>query len=448
MIKKVEEYIDELNLLKEKTIVLAVSGGIDSMVLFDILSKLDYQIIVAHINHNVRKESSIEYEFVKKYVLEHNAIFEGTTLNKINDGNFHDIAREKRYQFFMEIADKYQTKTIVTAHHADDLLETILMKIIRGSNLYGYGGIKPISKYKGYNIVRPLLTSSRSEIRDYQKNNNIPFMEDSSNSSDKYTRNRIRHNVIPELQKENEGLYKNVNNYSSIIFETFGYIRKNTIKILSVWKNKIDNEEFKNLDKTLRYDIIAYMLEEYNLKLSYQKIKAIDNFIISSSPNKSYLIGSNLVFKKVYNYTSIKEEIKAYDYEFLVNLEEEITTPYNDKIKITRNIPKNEEIYLRLCYNDIRFPLKIRNRRDGDFFTFKYGKKKLKDFFIDNKTPLDERNRIPIVLDSSSILGIPGIIKGPKDVVNPIYIIYIKENNNEEWYFKSISIWRRNKSYV
>lgn len=100
-------------------------------------------------------------------------------------------------------------------------------------------------------------------------------------------------------------------------------------------------------------------------------------------------------------------------------------------MKFTRNIKNSREIYLKLCYNTLVLPLKIRNRRDGDYFIFKFGKKKIKDLFIDMKIPMDVRNKVPFVLDANdNILGIPGILKGPKDVVDPVYIVYEVNNND------------------
>ena len=109
----------------------------------------------------------------------------------------------------------------------------------------------------------------------------------------------------------------------------------------------------------------------------------------------------------------------------MLNLDESAILPDGSIVKITRNIKNNEEIFLKLCYNTLVLPLKIRNRRDGDYFIFKFGKKKIKDLFIDMKIPMHVRNNVPIVLNQNDeILGIPGIIKGPKDVVDPIYVVY------------------------
>jgi tRNA(Ile)-lysidine synthetase-like protein len=148
MINTVKDFIKSESLIeKGETIVVGVSGGIDSMVLLNVLYDLGYKLVIAHVNHNVREESKDELIFVKEYAKSKNIPFESTVLEKIEGKNFQDEARSLRYEFFFEIARKYNATKIATAHHLDDLLETVLMRISRGSNLYGYGGIKPIIYY-------------------------------------------------------------------------------------------------------------------------------------------------------------------------------------------------------------------------------------------------------------------------------------------------------------
>lgn len=426
MIETIKEFIKQENLIeKDETIVVGVSGGIDSMVLLSVLYNLGYKIVIAHVNHNVRAESKDELEFVKAFAKERNITFESTVLDKIIGTNFQDEARRLRYEFFFDIAKKYNATKIATAHHLDDLLETILMRISRGSNLYGYGGIKPIIYYGYTAIIRPLLCVNRKEISEYQKENNIPFMEDGSNSKDKYTRNRYRHHVIPILVEENPNIYQNILRYSKQMYLAFEYIRKQSIILYSKNNGEINNEEFMDLDDSIKLDYISYILEQNNIACSYNKINLIKKMISNNQPNGVVNISKNYDFVKKYSTSFISKRVDNEDYEFIMNIGDEAILPNGNIVKIVRNIKNNEEIYLKLCYNTLVLPLKIRNRRDGDYFQFKFGKKKIKDLFIDMKIPMDVRNTVPIVLDSNdNILGIPGIIKGPKDVIDPVYIVY------------------------
>jgi len=436
MINTIKNFIKDEKLIEtDETIVVGVSGGIDSMVLLNVLYTLGYKLVIAHVNHNVRVESKDELIFVSNYAKERNIPFESTVLERINGVNFQDEARRLRYEFFFDIARKYNATKIATAHHLDDLLETVLMRISRGSNLYGYGGIKPIIYYGGISLVRPLLCVNRKEIKKYQEEKNIPFMEDATNSKDKYTRNRYRHNVVPILVEENPNIYQNILRYSKQMYQAFDYIRKESKALYVKNKGEIFNEEFLNLDDAIKLDYISYILEQNNIPCSYNKILLIRNMIVNRSPNGVVSISKDYDFIKKYSTSFISKKVYNEDYEFLLNLDEEAILPDGSIVKITRNIKNNSEIYLKLCYNTLVLPLKIRNRRDGDYFTFKFGRKKIKDLFIDMKIPMDVRNSVPIVLDQNdNILGIPGIIKGPRDVVDPIYIVY-EVNKNDDWWY-------------
>ena len=198
-------------------VVIGVSAGPDSMCLLDLLQKKTTKIVVCHINHNVRKESIEEEEYITKYCQDKNIILEKTTINNYQENNFENEARKKRYMFYEEILKKYNSKTLLLAHHGDDLIETILMKISRGSNLEGYAGIKEISNVKNYQIIRPLLKYTKEDIINYNKSNNIKYYNDSSNQSTNYTRNRYRLNILPLLKKEDKNIHKK---YENIIEKT------------------------------------------------------------------------------------------------------------------------------------------------------------------------------------------------------------------------------------
>ena len=162
IMKEIKKFL--CSFLKDKDIlVVACSGGPDSMCLLHLLLSLksDYnlKIICAHVNHNVRKESAFEEEFVKKYCYDNDIIFETTNFSYDKNSFSEKDAHERRYAFFEKIVKKYHANYLLTAHHGDDLVETILMRIVRGSNLKGYGGIEKVSSKEGFKIVRPLLLS-------------------------------------------------------------------------------------------------------------------------------------------------------------------------------------------------------------------------------------------------------------------------------------------------
>ena len=163
--------------------------------------------------------------FVKKYCEENHLLFETTKL--IYEDKFTEsIAREKRYQFFEHILEKYQSSYLFTAHHGDDLIETMMMRIVRGSSLKGISGISKSSKRSFYTIVRPLLYATKEDIYQYVKDNHIPFVEDSSNQDNHYTRNRYRKNLLPFLKAENKKVHLKFLECSEELQEVLNYIEK------------------------------------------------------------------------------------------------------------------------------------------------------------------------------------------------------------------------------
>ena len=202
---------DNFQLHNNDCIVVGCSTGPDSMALLDMLlrvrNKYNLKLIVAHVNHNIRKESYDEAKFLEGYCLDNNLIFESMIIEKYGDDNFHNEARNIRYHFFEELIDKYNAQYLMTAHHGDDLIETILMRIVRGSNLSGYGGFREVVSYDNYTLVRPLIKYTKAELEEYDKINNVTYFVDSSNSMDKYTRNRFRKYVLPFLKREEEDVH-------------------------------------------------------------------------------------------------------------------------------------------------------------------------------------------------------------------------------------------------
>ena len=246
--EKVFEFLEK-QLKSGDVIVIGNSSGPDSMALTDILlkksKKIDIKIICAHVNHNVREQSKIEEEFLKKYCLDKNLIFEHMTIEKYGDDNFHNEARTIRYNFFDRIVEKYNANYLMTAHHADDLMETILMRIVRGSSLKGYAGFKPIIQKEKYKILRPLFFVTKEEIVDYDEKENIKYYIDQSNYKGKYTRNRYRKTILPFLKSEDSNVHEKFIKFSKVLTQYDEYIDAVVKKIYNelfiqnlFWKHK------------------------------------------------------------------------------------------------------------------------------------------------------------------------------------------------------------------
>ena len=442
--KEVKKYLQE-KLKQEDKIVIGVSGGPDSMCLFSLLlelkEKLNLKIIVAHVNHNIRNESKEEAEFVKKIAEEKKCVYEYFKIDSYEQENFESNARKKRYSFFSQLIENHQANYLMTAHHGDDLIETIIMRLIRGSNLNGYIGFKKETKMKSYTLLRPLINTTKEEIVGYNNRNSIEYRIDKSNYDVKYTRNRYRKELLPLLKKENKNVHQKFLKFSEEIQEVTNYLEKETENVLTkVFKfGKVILHEFNNLDYMLQKRVLEYILKiEYKDDISYINdlhIKNILHLTKSSKANISINLPKKRELIKSYNllYFRVKKE------QIKINKLLETDLELNEKEKFIKlsacNIKKSNFI-LRLNSKEVNLPLKIRYRMDGDGMEIKNlkGHKKLKDIFINEKIPKEKRDHWPIVVDSKDqILWIPGIKKSKFDKnIDEFYDIIYKYVLSEE----------------
>ncbi len=401
-------------------IVIGVSGGADSMCLLEML-KISIplkNIICVHINHNIREESMEEEKFVKDYCLKNKIIIETITFDK---GNYNESElRKKRYHFFDEIVNKYQAKYLLTAHHGDDLIETILMRLSRGSNLKGYAGIELKSKRKNYEILRPLLYMTKDEIIEYNNIHKISYVTDESNFKDHYTRNRFRHYVLPFLKKENKDVHLKYLKFSSELLEYYNYINeivKNNIK--EYYSKSVYNlEDFKTLDSLIKRKIIEEILRlQYIDNLELITDKHVQSILSLTNKSNGILnFPKGLIIEKSYKkliFTYKKAKIDEFDYI----LDKSLSLPFGDIFLIDES-DDNSNFCIKLDSREITFPLHVRTRKNGDRIKVKNlnGTKKVKDILIDEKVPINEREMIIILTDNEdNILWIPGIKKSSFD---------------------------------
>ncbi len=407
---KVKNFIKDKQLnINNSTIVLAFSYGIDSRVLLNILINLGYKVVLAHVNHQVREESKLEEQEAIKLAKELNIRIYIKHLN-LDKSNFEDSARRQRYSFFREVCQKENTSVLALAHHLDDNLETILLKLYQGSNIYGYSGIHPQVFKSGLEIIRPLMCTTKDEIREYQERHNLLYFEDYTNSLDIQMRNKIRNNIIPSLKEIDSNILYKTADYSNMLEDAFNHIRSESINYLSKHSNTIDISSYKTLDNALRKDIICLLLENNHINRSNKLINLIDSSLLCEKSELEITLSSDYFFFKRYNTAFItKKETQKLD---------EITLDINEKKEFGNYIfyfskvcPNHVKNYIKLCYNTINLPLKIRKRENGDRIKLPGGSKKVKDLFIDKKIDISLRDKLPLVISCDNIIWIPSVAK-------------------------------------
>lgn len=415
--KRVIEFIKE-NVENSSTVVVACSGGPDSMCLVNLLNELKddlkLKIVVAHVNHKVREESEKEALDVKKYAIEHGNIFEYIEFKEYENRSFDENdARKKRYNFFSDLMNKYNAKYLFTAHHGDDLIETILMRITRGSNLNGYSGIKLISKNSDYEILRPLLYVSKEDIINYLENENISYSIDKTNEEDIHTRNRYRHSILPFLKKENKNVHEKYLKFSNELnaYEEFvsEYIEKKHFIVDSrILINKLEGESSFIKRKCLEKLVREIQQDDY-FDISDEQM---DNLMLLYKQNNK-MIDLNNHYRGInsYGYLLILKNNDRILSEAVITADMEIgnfTFIYNSKDK------DNSNSCICLSSEEVCLPLRLRGYKEGDRMMVKNlnGTKKISDIFIDAKVPRHERSTYPILVDAKNrVLWVPNLKK-------------------------------------
>jgi len=419
--------LNESGIKRNDIVVVGVSGGPDSMALLYLMNKLKHELdlflICAHVDHNVRKESKDERKFLESYCKKEGIFFRYSEITTYGDDNFENEARTFRYNYFDKLIHEYNAKFLLTAHHGDDLIETILMRIVRGSSLKGYSGFSRIVNKEDYKIIRPLITMTKEEIEEFDKENNIDFVIDKTNFDDVHTRNRYRKYVLPFLKNENPNVHLKFLKFSEILLETNAYIDKeaNNQKNKVIKEGILDVEKFKELDKIIQTKIIYSILETIYgddlLIVSDVHVTLVMNLINSNKPNLVVHLPNNVMCTKTYNEVSFNfKEQKDEVYEIEIN--DIVNLPNGKNIEVLTDSEWTNNFVTRLSSKEVTLPLHVRTKKIGDKIHIKNmkGTKKIKDIFIDEKIDPKERRIWPVVVDAKEdIVWLPGLRKSKFD---------------------------------
>ena len=416
IIKKIKEQY------KNQKIILALSCGVDSTTLLDILLKSINKddLYICFVNHKVRLQAEDEEQYIKSYCKEKKIKLFIKHLDKI-DNNFEEEARNKRLEFFLQTAKEHNIKYIFLAHHALDNIETIIMRFLRSSSLKGYSGMEEVTKYKDVYLVRPLLKKSKEEIIDYAKKNNLIYFTDTTNFENDHLRNRIRNNIIPLLLKENPNLIEASINYSETLRESANYILDNVYQYINENIKKINNDlildlnNFISLSPFFQKQVLFEALKAY--QLSINEINEIIKNINNDNNKIIYSINNELNFIKEYNKIIFtNKNIKPIELE--INIKKEDKNKLKDiEIEIIKNSCYIKKGDINLCYNNIDLPISIRTRKDKDKIRrtkknkvtgeISYYTQSLSNYLTNKKIPtLDRNNYLYLVKDNNLVIYI------------------------------------------
>jgi len=423
---KIEELYSDIEINPADTIVFGCSYGPDSMALFKSLlmlrEKCRIHLVCAHVHHGKRRESDDEKIALEKYCQKNQVIFEYMKIEEYGDDNFHNEARNIRYHFFEQLAEKYHAKCIMTAHHGDDLMETILMRIVRGSTLEGYSGFKKKMYLNGFLIYRPFIFMSKNDLLEFNKKYHVEYAIDASNDSMVYTRNRYRKVVLPFLKQEDPFVHYKFLKFSHTLQEANDYIHQQMSNAI----NKVMRDEYLLIEPFLKQDLFLQrrILEDY-LRRFYQDdliligekhIDLLLKFISSKKANATVSLPNDVSVVKEYQKLYLRKNTAILS-NYEIEVGDHVILPNHHVLKRVLEVNGNSNYITRLSSKNVILPLRVRTREIGDRIFMKGGgHKKVKDIFIDKKIPVKDRDMWPIVVDGSNrIVFIPGLKKSKFD---------------------------------
>ena len=414
-------------------VLVALSGGADSVCLLSALCKmreiLNIKVAAAHLNHMIRgREADSDEAYAAELCTRLGVPFYAERVNVPKLAKERGISEElagryARYDFFEKICKTNGYDKVATAHNKNDRAETVLMRVLRGTGIDGLCSIK----YTRDNIIRPLLDVERADIEGYCTENTLDFCTDSTNSSSEYTRNKIRNELLPMLEKSfNPSVIESLctladnsvedseflNGYASRLYERINSpMPKRKPTVLDIKSLKMVGDSIQT--RLLRIAIEEVMGSDYKAERAH--IEAIRG-LLDKETGASTNLPKNLIVSVKYGWLEFvkkddrEDKDKTFCYEIEIEDEERLEV-YDITFEVTNEILKPEKNQMIIDYDALcERRLFVRNRRDGDRINiFKDGKtRKLKDYWIDKKVPREERNKIPLLCTEDEVIAIIG----------------------------------------
>ncbi len=384
-------------LQKGDRVVCAVSGGADSMALlwglYLLREELEITLQAAHFDHQLRgAQSQRDAAFVAQFCRDHNIPLDlGTAPVRAGKKGLEAAAREARYSFFDTLPGK-----IATAHTADDNAETVLLHLVRGTGLRGLGGITPVNG----RIIRPLLTATRQQVLRFLREYSIPYVEDSSNDTDAFLRNRLRHHVMPLLKAENPRLAENV---SAMAME----LRQDAQALEQQAAGEMPGiAELRALCPAVRSRYVERFLKESGVPEPERRhVELVEGLIFSPKPSASADLPGGITLARCYDRLTLARREELPEQVYLPEQGSVRYGAYRVSCGPAEKIENTGAVFTVVP----RGRLYLRGRREGDSIRLPGGTKSLKKLFIDRKIPAARRPHIPVLCDDGGVVAVCGI---------------------------------------
>lgn len=378
-------------------VICALSGGADSVALafalYLLQDKLNFHLSAAHFNHHLRgEESNRDEAFVRQFCARYDiALYVGAGQVEAGEKGLEAAARDARYAFLRSLPGK-----IATAHTADDNAETLLLHLVRGTGLKGLGGIAPVSG----NVMRPMLTVTRAEVELFLEEWSLPHIEDSSNATDQFLRNRLRHHVMPLLQEENPKLAENLTQMALNLRQDSDFLEQSAASL------PLDIPTLRQAHPAVRARALACFLKSSGVKEpDREHIALAEKLVFSENPSASGNFPGNVTIARCYDTLILPSEGDFLPPQLLPCPGCLDIPGYRITCRMAEEILNTPDTFTLRVVGSIR----VRSRQSGDTLRLPGGTKSLKKLFIDRKIPAHRRNFVPVVADDAGILGVSGL---------------------------------------
>ena len=396
--------------LNRQPLLVAVSTGVDSMVLLDLLQHLPAdlrpQITVGYVDHCLRKQSKDETKFIQEYCRQHHLPLKIGVWDAEQhpQHGIEEAARKFRYAFFAQTMDELGIATLATAHHADDLAETFLMKLLRGGELSQLIGIAPCrSMGQGRQVIRPLLPYSKQQLYDYARQHQLTFFEDETNHDDDVLRNRIRHHIIPQLKQENPRFLDHVRSYTQQLRSTLKVnqqiLQQQLTQLLE--DDRVSLPAWLQLDAAMRRAVLKEYLIQHGVPLHQRQFAEVSSFLENrQKPQGTFQLDAKRAVVKEYMHFYLISREKAFEkvsnQSFLIQGETPASTA---TFELALNHHEQRDADEQLRFSRLPAGLTLRHRLPGDWLRIREGTKKLTRFLIDKKISQRERQALWVIAD-------------------------------------------------
>ena len=418
MLNKLREMLRRYDMVQPgDRIICAVSGGADSVALLFAMyllhQSLGIELAAVHFNHHLRAEESDRDEaFVRELCARFGIpLYVGSEAVTAGKKGLEAAAREARYAYFGTLPGK-----IATAHTADDNAETVLMHLVRGTGLKGLGAISPV---RG-NVIRPMLRTTRQEVLAFLDEYHLSYVQDSSNDTDAFLRNRLRHHVMPLLAAENPSLAENLSEMALLLRQDEQALQTQVCR-----EDPLSASDLREQSPAIRRRSLAAFLERSGVREPEAKhIDLVERLVFSQKPSAKACLPGGITVSREYDLLTVRQEQQAL---------EPVPLPVDGTVELPQLGLRIECGPAQVLRNDPECftvapvgQMVLRSRRSGDAMRLLGGTKTLKKLFIDRKIPAAQRPQIPVIVDDLGVLGVMKIGANQDRLAPVVQIRFIK----------------------